>query len=61
MTKSSFKKFVKNAAKNQAFEYLLKKKERHSKMDNLTYLKFEIQQYLNSNFIYPKLAQHIFK
>ena len=50
-SKESFKKEVKLKAKEFSLEMLLKKKEGHSKMDNLTYGELGIQTYFSMDNI----------
>ena len=47
---------VKNDAKKNAFEYLLKIKKHI-----FIYQTFDIQPYLKSKIIYPKMAQELFR
>ena len=49
MTKNSFKKWVKKRIEKAAFEYLLKEQEKQSKIKDMKYDKFELQQYLKSS------------
>ena len=48
-TKEKFKVFVKEVIEEKAFEHLLALKEKHSKLKNLKYGKFKIQNYLKSD------------
>ena len=61
ISKLSFKKIVQNESKIAALNYLNNLKKRHSKCDNISFDKVEIQPYLNSEEIYPQMAQQIFK
>ena len=47
--------------KENALEYLLKLKESHSKMDNLTYTDIKIQDYLKAEDISVQEARNLFK
>ena len=49
MKKSHFKKVVKEKIAVEAFNFLMKKKETHSKLDNIHYDKLQIQSFLKSN------------
>ena len=49
MSKYKFKKFFKKKMQTAAFNFLMMKKETHSKMAEVTYKKLEIQPYLNSD------------
>ena len=60
-TNWSFKKLVKVKTKEFALDYLLKLKERHSKMNSLEYQELKIQNYLKDENISVKEAQNIFK
>ena len=60
MKKEAFKNFVKEKIKMSAFGYLMKLKEKHSKMDNLNYAKINLQPYFKSNF-YRQEVQNLFK
>ena len=51
-SKPVFKNLVKKQARELALENLLRKKEGHSKMENLSYTRLEIQEYLRD----PKLS-----
>ena len=48
MNRTKFKNFVKSKTKEAAFKYLLLKKQGHSKMNGISYTKFEKVQYMNS-------------
>ena len=61
MKKEDFKLMIKQKLNKHAFEYLLSKKVDHTKMDNISYKTFEVQNYLKSQFLYPKEAQDLFK
>ena len=52
MTKFSFKKIVKNKLKEAALNFLIEKKNGHSKMTNLTFTKLEMQPYFKSKSLY---------
>ena len=61
MSEWSFKRLVKNRTKISAFKYLLKEKEKQSKIANIVYEKLEIQEYLNSGQCSTKISKLIFK
>ena len=61
MKKIPFKKLVRKKANEAALKYLNNLKNTHSKLDNLTFNKLQIQPYLNTRTIYPPMAQQIFK
>ena len=48
MKKEKYKNIVKQKIRQAAFEYLKNLKEGHSKIDNLSYEKFEMSSYMNS-------------
>ena len=48
-SKNEFKKFVKETIKKKAFEFLMKKKGTHSKMNELQYNELKLQSYLKPN------------
>ena len=48
MSKNQFKKWVKFRIEKAAFKYLIKEKEKQSKIQHITYSKLEIQNYLKS-------------
>ena len=48
MNEEKYKEKVKSKVKTAAFAHLLQLKNSHSKMDNVTYDKLEIQEYLKS-------------
>ena len=60
-SKLSFKNMMKNVTREVAFETLIKKKEKHSKMDNLTYADLEMQSYLKDEKIRVDQARTIFR
>ena len=47
----SFKRYVKIKTKEYSLDYLLKLKEKHSKMENLDYIELKLQNYLKDNEI----------
>ena len=49
LSKHKFKKILKKHIITAAFNYLMKKKEKHTKMDGAEYQKLEIQSYLKSD------------
>ena len=60
-TKDTFKKHVKQKAREAALELLLKKKSKHSKLNNLEYTELTIQNYFKSKGISKEQARLIFK
>ena len=48
MSKTKFKKLVKERISDAAFIYLLDRKQKHSKMNKISYQKFELSNYLSS-------------
>ena len=60
-SKESFKKEVKLKAKEFTLEMLLKKKEGHSKMDNLTYEELGIQKYFSMDNISTEEIHELFR
>ena len=46
--KEDFKNLVKSKVRNAAFQYLIEMKQKHSKMRNIEYTTFEVQDYLKS-------------
>ena len=60
-TKDTFKKHVKQKAREAALEMLLKKKSEHSKLNNLEYTELTIQNYFKSKGISKEQARLIFK
>ena len=61
MKKSKLKAIVKSSIKKKAFEYLLKEKDKKSKMKQLTYKKLEMQEYIKSNKMSFKNKKILFK
>ena len=57
----SFKRLVKIKMKEFCLDYLLNKKERHSKMDNLHYVELKLQNYLTDDDISVKEAKNLFR
>ena len=55
-----FKKTVKEKITRSAFGYLLDKKEKHRKMNELKYYDLKLQPYLKSNEIFRENAQKLF-
>ena len=47
--KSTYKKYIKKVIAENTFKYLLKIKEKHSKLKDIIYTKFKLQNYLKSN------------
>ena len=60
MSKSAFKTLVKKKAYEFALHSLLRKKEKHSKLENLVYTKLETQSYLVKKEITKQQADIIF-
>ena len=60
-SKDSFKKIVKGKAREFAFEDLLEKKEKHSKMEYLNYTELKIQPYLSLDGVVIEQVRNIFK
>ena len=60
-SKGSFSKLVKSKVKEAALKHLLELKNGHTKMNGLKYSELNIQNYLKSRDIYPKIAKSIFK
>ena len=58
---SSFKNLVKEKTRKAAFEFLSKEKEKQTKISNMKYDRFEMQEYLAGGFCSVKLARLIFK
>ena len=56
-----FKRMVKNKARELALEALNQIKSSHSKMDNLFYAEFEMQEYLKDKTLTLKQARAVFK
>ena len=48
LSKSKFKKIIKEKISNTTFNYLIELKQKHSKMRKLSYKKFEVSKYLCS-------------
>ena len=49
MSKYKFRKLLKKMIHNSAFDYLMRKKQSHSKMSDIEYNKLEMQRYLKSD------------
>ena len=49
ISKNELSEFLNKKIEGKAFEYLIKMKQKHSKMENLNYEKLEIKEYLTSN------------
>ena len=60
-SKPVFKNLVKKQARLLALEQLLKKKEGHSKMMNLSYTKLDMQEYLKDPKISSNQAKTLFR
>ena len=60
-SKPTFKKMVKIQARELAFDWLMKKKESHTKMTNLSYPTLEMQEYLKDNKITVSQAKILFR
>ena len=61
VSKHAFKNLVKKKIEEAVFIDLLERKEKHKKMENLQYTRFEMQDYLKQNHITPNQARTIFK
>ena len=60
LSKKSFKKIVNNAILKHSFEYLIHMKNKLSKIKNISYNKFTIQNYLTSNKLSVEQSRFIF-
>ena len=60
MKKEKFKSLVRKACRKSAFNYLISKKDSHSKMRDLSYTDLSIQSYLTSDKIHPSKAKTLF-
>ena len=60
-SKSSFKKLVKVKTTEYTLNYLLSLKEKHSKMDKLTYTELKLQNYLKNKNISVEEARNLFR
>ena len=60
-TELSFKNLIKIKTKEYTLEFLLKMKQKHSKMMNLDYKELKIQNYFKDENISVKEAQNLFK
>ena len=60
-SKNSFKKMVKKKMRDYALNYLNTLKEKHSKMDNLSYPKLRVQNYLKDGKITVSAGKNLFK
>ena len=49
ITKETYKKNIKSKITKAAFQYLIEKQRKHSKVSNIKYKKLEIQKYMTSN------------
>ena len=61
MSKELFKKFVKEASKNKAFDDMIKEKEDLSKLGNNSYVSLKLQNYLISKNLTLRQKKLIFK
>ena len=61
ISKNSFKRLVKVKAKEFALDYLLKLKDKHTKMDNLQYLELKLQNYLKDDGISVMEAKNLYR
>ena len=57
----SFKRLVKIKTKEYAIDFLMKIKERHSKMEKLDYIELKLQNYLNDDNIPVKEATNLYR
>ena len=60
ISKHSFKKIVSEAVKKEAFEFLIKLQNCHSKVVHIKYGKFKMQDYLLSSQVSPDQAKFTF-
>ena len=60
-SKTTFKKIVKLKIKEFSLDYLNNLKEKHSKMENLTYSKLKLQNYLKQKEIPVQSAKNLFR
>ena len=58
---NSFKRLVKIKAKEFTLNYLLEMKEKHSKMENLSYTELKLQQYLKNDDIPTEEAKNLYR
>ena len=49
LSKYVFKKYVKKATREKAYKFLIDKKEKHFKLNDITYKQLEMQNYLKNN------------
>ena len=61
ISKTLFKRFVKDSYKKKAMEFLLKEKESLSKLENLNYTSLSMQKYLKSNKVSTQHKKFIFR
>ena len=61
MSKNLFKKFVKNSCKEKALKFLLQEKESLSKLENNSYCKLEMQNYLKDKIITIRQKKLLFR
>ena len=61
ISKKNFKKYIKIKAKSYAFQELMKNKNIHSKMDNISYSSLKKEPYIASNQIIPEKAKLLFQ
>ena len=61
MSKDLFKKFVKQSCREKAFQFLIKEKEKLSKLENNSYKKLEMQNYLKSKEITIRQKKLLFR
>ena len=61
LKKEEFAVLVKKEVRNLAFSDLMKDKEKHSKLDNIEYKEFKIQDYFVDDRIESWIAKEIFK
>ena len=61
LSKRTYKKIIKEKVRVAAFEDLVTRKDSHSKVRDISYKKFKIQQYLSSSKFTIKEKQLLFK
>ena len=61
LKKEEFAKIIKEEIRNKAFEDLKKEKLKHSKMNNLEYKEFKIQNYFVDDRVESWMAKDIYK
>ena len=59
--KKVFKKYIKKTIKAASLDFLLMEKQKHSKMDNISYTELKQQEYLKSSSVPVHKAKNLFK